>query len=86
MSAVDCTRTPKLSAELQLAASRGVARPVQLRPGIAGLRRAGPEEAVMTGQLFRLTIAGQVSQVESRCGNLSHDGRGQYGNARRGGS
>lgn len=48
----------------------------------AGRRRGYPKEAVVTGQLLRLTIAGKVSQVESRCGNLSHDGRSQSDAAR----
>ena len=48
------------------------------------LRLAYSAESGDDGAVVRLTIAGKVSQVESRCRNLSHDGRRQPDVARSG--
>lgn len=82
--AADCTRALEVPLEPRLVASIRVAWPV--RRDLSGQTCGWPilRRAVMTGQLFRLTIAGKVSQVESRCRNLSHDGRRQPDVARSG--
>lgn len=70
-----CTRALEVPLEPRLVASIRVAWRQFVEIELVDLRLAYPVECCDDGVVVRLTIAREVSQVESRCGNLSHDGR-----------